>query len=491
MSRASFHLCFAPAVGLIALACPVDAAAQCEPAWVLRVGKGPGPREGHTLTYDPVRARLILLGGTVGTAPPLLETWAFDTSSGIWLLSPAVGPAGRSGHAAVYDSNRARLVLFGGGPGFGDTWEFDVVANQWVNRLPAQGPSPRSGHAMAYDSARRRVVLFGGQTSLGISTETWEWDGAAGTWELRSTVGPPNSNYYGQGGAAFDASRGRTVLVSPSLGSLYEPWETWEWNASAAAWQQRSPAQPPKFVQPTAMGYDPTRSRVVAWASYYLSRGTWEFDGAGAGTWTFAGGGGPSDRRGPAIAIDTVRDRIFLFGGSLLPNGPTSAELWERDPSLPTNIVVNSLPQDRVAAIGQPLELSVSVSGIAPLSFQWRRSGQALANGGHISGADTATLRLTPFLATDASAYDTRVTDACGYSLVTPFAGIRNNCVPDCDQNGLLSVIDFGCYLDHFAAACDNLPQPCYANCDGSTRPPVLNILDFMCFLNAFAAGCP
>src|SRR5207244_2775297 len=27
----------------------------------------------------------------------------------------------------------------------------------------------------------------------------------------------------------------------------------------------------------------------------------------------------------------------------------------------------------------------------------------------------------------------------------------------------------------------------CYANCDGSTTPPILNVLDFSCFLNKFA----
>ncbi len=34
------------------------------------------------------------------------------------------------------------------------------------------------------------------------------------------------------------------------------------------------------------------------------------------------------------------------------------------------------------------------------------------------------------------------------------------------------------------------LQSTCYANCDGSTTPPVLNVLDFTCFLNRFAAGC-
>jgi hypothetical protein len=32
---------------------------------------------------------------------------------------------------------------------------------------------------------------------------------------------------------------------------------------------------------------------------------------------------------------------------------------------------------------------------------------------------------------------------------------------------------------------------PCYANCDGSTVPPVLNINDFMCFINRYSAGDP
>ena len=32
-------------------------------------------------------------------------------------------------------------------------------------------------------------------------------------------------------------------------------------------------------------------------------------------------------------------------------------------------------------------------------------------------------------------------------------------------------------------------PPPCYANCDGSSAPPVLNANDFQCFLNKFAAG--
>jgi hypothetical protein len=60
-------------------------------------------------------------------------------------------------------------------------------------------------------------------------------------------------------------------------------------------------------------------------------------------------------------------------------------------------------------------------------------------------------------------------------------------CYANCDGSTtppVLNVLDFSCYLNRFAAG------DTYANCDGSTQPPVLNVLDFSCFLNAFAAGC-
>lgn len=60
-------------------------------------------------------------------------------------------------------------------------------------------------------------------------------------------------------------------------------------------------------------------------------------------------------------------------------------------------------------------------------------------------------------------------------------------CYANCDGSTtppVLNVLDFACFLNAFAA------QNPYANCDGSTAAPALNVLDFACFLNAFAAGC-
>jgi hypothetical protein len=69
-----------------------------------------------------------------------------------------------------------------------------------------------------------------------------------------------------------------------------------------------------------------------------------------------------------------------------------------------------------------------------------------------------------------------------------PGGGQLANCYANCDGSTtppILNVLDFACFLNSFAAG------RLYANCDGSTAAPVLNVLDFACFLNHFAAGCP
>jgi hypothetical protein len=61
-------------------------------------------------------------------------------------------------------------------------------------------------------------------------------------------------------------------------------------------------------------------------------------------------------------------------------------------------------------------------------------------------------------------------------------------CYANCDGSTappILNISDFVCFQSEFAAGDPR------ANCDGSTAPPVLNISDFVCFQQAFAAGCP
>jgi hypothetical protein len=62
------------------------------------------------------------------------------------------------------------------------------------------------------------------------------------------------------------------------------------------------------------------------------------------------------------------------------------------------------------------------------------------------------------------------------------------SCYANCDGSTtppVLNIGDFVCFQSRFAAG------DAAANCDGSTAPPVLNVADFICFQQAFAAGCP
>jgi hypothetical protein len=60
-------------------------------------------------------------------------------------------------------------------------------------------------------------------------------------------------------------------------------------------------------------------------------------------------------------------------------------------------------------------------------------------------------------------------------------------CYANCDgstQPPVLNVADFSCFLQKFAGGLTA------GNCDGSSSAPLLNVADFSCFLQKFAAGC-
>jgi hypothetical protein len=81
----------------------------------------------------------------------------------------------------------------------------------------------------------------------------------------------------------------------------------------------------------------------------------------------------------------------------------------------------------------------------------------------------------------DLSDTDLRVMDVIGYARAA-------SCYANCDGSTIppvLTVNDFVCFQGHFAAG------DSYANCDNSTQPPVLTVNDFICFQSRFAAGCP
>ena len=144
--------------------------------WVQRPVGGPPARWIQRMAYDAARGVTVMFGGA--TPGGLLgDTWEWDGNAWTQVMIP--GPQARYGHAMAYDADRERTVLFGGQNGFdfgqgvlGDTWEYDGTA--WTQLQPAASPPARTFVKMVYDSNRRRMIVFGGYNGTQMVNDTWE-----------------------------------------------------------------------------------------------------------------------------------------------------------------------------------------------------------------------------------------------------------------------------------------------------------------------------
>jgi len=75
--------------------------------------------------------------------------------------------------------------------------------------------------------------------------------------------------------------------------------------------------------------------------------------------------------------------------------------------------VITVEPSPVVAAAGQTARLSVTATG-AGLTYQWRKAGHNLSNGGNISGVTTSELTISDFSAADVGVYSVAVFNANG-----------------------------------------------------------------------------
>ena len=193
---------------------------------------GPSRRYGHSAIYDAARERMVISHGFT-TAGRFDDTWAFDLRAESWRnITPAgAKPLRRCLHHAVYDGERNRMYLYGGcASGFGpcplgDLWTFDLSTNQWSEKRAATTPNPREHYGMTFDSNRSRLLLFGG-SGEGILNDTWQFDAAGGQWsEVRPTGPVPARRYRHQ--AAYASDRGTSFYFGGSLESGAKTNELW------------------------------------------------------------------------------------------------------------------------------------------------------------------------------------------------------------------------------------------------------------------------
>jgi hypothetical protein len=384
-----------------------------------------------SIAYDTDHRAILVYGPRLNRNDTSDQLWSWDGNS--WTLLSDSGPPTREGHGMAYDAARHRLVVFGGNAGYvsrGDTWEWD--GQTWSQRA-ANGPSPRSLVNMVYDAAIGHVVLFGGYDYSGPDPvywgDTWEWDGVS--WTQRATSGPAARAHQGM---AYDSDRGRVVMYG-GLASNTTTWhDTWEWDGTI--WTQGAILEEP-VIPYGSMAYDPVRHRSVLIGYGSGREGMAEWDG---NAWTFRAQSVPFFRSIMGLtAYDTQRSRMVVFGGA--EDYFTHNDTWElSSDSGPPLITAN--PADQSTHLGESVSLSVSATGIDPLTYQWYHGpprvvidgpGGASTGGGTVTGSGTATMTIIGVTAADAggptSAYHCVVTDSCG-SMITRDA--RLTVLPPC-----------------------------------------------------------
>lgn len=361
-----------------------------ETGWIPR-GDGPSARAYAAMAYDERRKRIVMVGG-VGNSPSVgEEAYEYVPNQG-WLAIPRLPEnQGRAGAKMVYDRKRGVMVLTGGAGGgaenaeeggrYSDTWELvptlsittqpvgatnEVCADAQFS-VVAEGVAPfqytwrRDGYPLTevadfarYSGVSGPVLTIRGlrhsdagkydvevKDSCGEGTVVTSQEATLtitppSQWVPRGTNGPPARFGHAM---AYDSKRGVTVLFGgrTNSSSAFSFNDLWEWdgalwtlrmadsrtngwaNVPRIGWVPTYSGQP---VQRShfAMAYDTDRKTVVLFGgttaspsgSGYNLKDLWEWDGT---EWHFRATNGPVPRLNASMAYDESRKRMVLFGG--------------------------------------------------------------------------------------------------------------------------------------------------------------------------------
>ena len=75
--------------------------------------------------------------------------------------------------------------------------------------------------------------------------------------------------------------------------------------------------------------------------------------------------------------------------------------------------IITQQPVNLIVTAPSAANFSITATGTS-LTYQWRKNGVNLANGGNISGANSAILMINPTAATEAGSYDVLISGTCG-----------------------------------------------------------------------------
>ena len=240
--------------------------------------------------------------------------------------SPSTSPSARWHASMVWDAANARTILFGGrnssGTSLNDVWSFSPATGAWTQLSPSgTAPAVRYMHAAIYDSYRQRMVVFGGVHSGSDGPYALSLSGSP-AWSSISTSGSPPNTPHGVG--IYDTPRDRLVYHQTDGSTYVLTFSTNAWTNPVS--------YGPTLAEGWSGAYDPVNQRLLIHGGWDAATGgctiavfqeLWELPLNPIGSWHSLGTSGPR-LAFSTMVFDPQWSRMVLFGGTTSMGCPSS-----------------------------------------------------------------------------------------------------------------------------------------------------------------------
>jgi len=125
-----------------------------------------------------------------------------------------------------------------------------------------------------------------------------------------------------------------------------------------------------------------------------------------------------------------------IYGALGVSEVPSGGQIFE----LVAGPVITLQPVDALDLTAAPTNFSVTTLGAPPISYQWRKNGANLSDGGNISGSHTNTLALSSVSSSDTASYSVVISNYFGAVTSAPAFLSLNSSFPTLQSNGTLAI---------------------------------------------------